>query len=76
MGEGEVFGKASSRASVPAINALCAAFRANASPLVWTRQSVSDDPALAMPPWQYDLADPVVARAVEALRPGAASHAL
>lgn len=76
VGEGEVFGKASSRASVPAINALCSAFRAAGAPVIWTRQSVSDEPVLAMPAWQYDRSDPHVARAIAALRPGTASHAL
>ncbi|GAM06110.1 cysteine hydrolase family protein [Novosphingobium sp. MBES04] len=76
VGEGEVFGKASSRATIPAINALCSALRTFGAPVIWTRQTVSDRVPLAMPGWQYDLTDPEVARAVEALRSGSSSHAL
>ncbi|MCJ2183789.1 cysteine hydrolase [Novosphingobium sp. 1949] len=76
VGEGEVYGKASSRATIPAINALCAAFRRAAMPVLWTRQSVSEAPPLAMPAWQYDRSDPVTARAIAALAPGAPTHAL
>lgn len=76
VGEGEVFGKASARDTIPAINQLCAAFRASGAPVIWTRQTTGDAPPLAMPAWQYDLTDPMVARAVDALRPGCPSHAL
>ncbi|MGC4024109.1 MAG: cysteine hydrolase [Mesorhizobium sp.] len=42
--------------------------------VIWTRQTVSDAPPLAMPAWQYDLTDPLVARAVAVMHSGTASQ--
>lgn len=76
VGEGEVFGNANARAIVAPINRLAAVARAAGLPVIWTRQTVSDLPPLAMPDWQYDRSNPHVARAIEALRAGAEPHAL
>lgn len=76
VGEGEVFGNAHARAIIDPVNQLAEAARDAGCPVIWTRQTVSDTPPLAMPDWQYDMADPHVARAVAALRAGTESHAL
>ncbi|MGF7146911.1 nicotinamidase-related amidase [Sphingomonas zeicaulis] len=76
VSEGEVFGNANARAIVAPVNRLAAVARAAGMPVIWTRQTVSDLPPLAMPDWQYDRGNPHVARAIEALRVGAAPHAL
>ncbi|AHE54877.1 cysteine hydrolase family protein [Sphingomonas sanxanigenens] len=76
VAEGEVFGNANARAIVAPVNRLAAAARAAGLPVIWTRQTVSDQPPLAMPDWQYDRSNPHVARAIAALRGGAVPHAL
>ena len=76
VGEGEVFGNANARAIVAPVNRLATVARAAGLPVIWTRQTVSDLPPLAMPDWQYDRGNPHVARAIEALRGGAVPHAL
>jgi nicotinamidase-related amidase len=43
--------------------------------VIWTRQTVSDDPKLAIAAWQYDLSIPTVRRAVETMVAGTKSHA-
>lgn len=72
----EVFGNANAIDIIPAVNRLAGAMRAAGAPVIWTRQTVSDDPALAMPDWQYDLSLPDVRRAVETMIAGTRSHAL
>ncbi|MCT2400453.1 cysteine hydrolase family protein [Novosphingobium mangrovi (ex Huang et al. 2023)] len=74
VGEGEVFGSETARAVIAPINRLVRAMRNADAAVIWTRQTVSDAPHLAMPEWQYDMSDPVVVRAVAALREGCASH--
>ena len=76
LGEGEVFGNAHARDIIAPVQALAQAARGAGCPVIWTRQTVSDEPPLAMPTWQYDLSDSHVARAVEALRAGTAAHDL
>ena len=76
IGEGEVFGNAHARDIIGPVNALARAARGAGCPVIWTRQTVSDEPPLAMPTWQYDLSDPHVARAVAALRAGTGAHDL
>ncbi|KPH57506.1 MULTISPECIES: cysteine hydrolase [Novosphingobium] len=76
VAEGEVFGNAYARAAIEPINRLAAAMRRAGGQAIWTRQTVSDEPHLAVPAWQYDMSDPMVARAVEALRAGTRSHAI
>jgi nicotinamidase-related amidase len=73
---GQVFGNPHACDIIPMVNRLAAAQRAAGGLVVWTRQTVSRTPPLAYPPWQYDAADPFVARAIAALTPGADGHAL
>lgn len=74
MAPGEVFGNPHAMAIVPVVNRLATAMRRAGGTVLWTRQTVSDTPPLAMAPWQYDPADPVVRRAMGAMRPGAPSR--
>lgn len=76
VAEDEVFGNAYARAIIEPVNRLVAAMRSAGAMIIWTRQTVSDEPPRAMPAWQYDLSDPHVRRAVEVMRAGTASHAL
>jgi nicotinamidase-related amidase len=76
VAEGEVFGNLHARDIVEPVNRLAMAMRAAGATIIWTRQTVSDMPPLAMPDWQYDLSAPIVRRAVETMRPGQTAHAL
>lgn len=73
---GEVFGNPNALAIAPRVNRLAAAMRRAGGTVIWTRQTTSPEPPLAMPAWQYDLSIPHVARAVEAMLPGGPSQAL
>jgi len=73
---GEVFGNPHAVDIIPAVNRLADAMRKAGGTVVWTRQTVSDDPPLAMAPWQYDRSDPRVRQAMEAMMLGAAAHGL
>ena len=72
----EAFGNPHALAIVPAVNRLAQAMRAAGGLVIWTRQTVDAAPPRAMPAWQYDLSDPVVARAVATMAAGAPAHAL
>ncbi|WP_044563321.1 cysteine hydrolase family protein, partial [Azospirillum sp. B4] len=61
---------------VPVVNRLARAVRAAGGRVIWTRQTVSAAPALAMPSWQYDLTIPFVREAVRVMGAGTPSHAL
>lgn len=76
IAEGEVFGNAFARAIIDPVNRLARALRDAGAMVIWTRQTVSAVPPLAMPAWQYDLNDPHVRCAVDVMRAGTASHAL
>jgi len=76
LAPGEVFGNPNALAIAPQVNRLVAAMRRAGCTVIWTRQTTSPEPPLAMPAWQYDLSIPHVARAVEAMLPGGPSHAL
>jgi nicotinamidase-related amidase len=76
VAEDEVFGNENARAIVTPVNRLAHAMRNAGATVIWTRQTVSDAPHLAMPEWQYDMSDPHVARAVETMRAGSPSHDL
>ncbi|HWA62035.1 MAG TPA: cysteine hydrolase [Caulobacteraceae bacterium] len=76
VAEDQVFGNAHARDIVPAVNVLAHAFRAAGRPVIWTRQTQAADGPGAPAPWQYDPADPFVARALAALAPGSEGHAL
>lgn len=72
----EVFGNPHALDIIPAVNRLAAAMRGAGGTVIWTRQTVSHDPPLAMPDWQYDLSDTDVARAVATMVAGTPSQAL
>jgi nicotinamidase-related amidase len=72
----QVFGNPHALDIVPAVNRLAAAMRAAGGRVIWTRQTVSHVPPLAMPAWQYDLDVPQVRRAVETMLAGTPAHAL
>ncbi|WP_067734856.1 cysteine hydrolase family protein [Novosphingobium naphthalenivorans] len=76
VAEEEIFGNRHARAIVPQINRLVRGLRDTGVQVIWTRQTVSDAPPLAMPEWQYDMTDPVVQRAVGAMQVGAAAREL
>lgn len=76
LAAGEVFGNPNALEIIDPVNGLAAAMRAAGGTVIWTRQTVSHDPPLAMPAWQYDLSIPHVRRAVETMLAGTASHAL
>lgn len=72
----EVFGNPNALDIVTAVNRLATAMRGAGGTVIWTRQTVSHEPPLAMPDWQYDLTIPQVRRAVETMLAGTRSHAL
>lgn len=72
----EPSGNAHAVAIIPAVNRLASAMRNAGGSVIWTRQTVSDAPPLAMAPWQYDPADPLVLPAMQAMTPGAPGHTL
>jgi len=76
LSPGEAFGNPHALDIIPAVNELARAMRAARGSVIWTRQTVSDEPPLAMAPWQYDMSDPRVSEAVSAMRAGAAAHDL
>jgi ureidoacrylate peracid hydrolase len=74
MTAGEVFANPHARDIVPHVNRLAANLRAAGGTVVWTRQTISADPALAYPIWQFDERIPAVKAAKEALTDGAFGH--
>lgn len=76
MAPGEVFANPNAVGIIGNVNRLAAAMRGAGGCVIWTRQTVSHDPPLAMPDWQYDLSVPHVRRAVETMLAGTPSHAL
>jgi nicotinamidase-related amidase len=76
VAEDEVFGNEHARAIVPQVNRLVRGMRDAGVQVIWTRQTVSDAPHLAMPDWQYDMTDPVVQRAVDAMGLDSPAHDL
>jgi nicotinamidase-related amidase len=71
----EVFGNQNALDIVPKVNQAVRTLRDAGAMVIWTRQTVSGDPKLAMPPWQYDMSIPTVRRAVETMTAGTKSHA-
>lgn len=76
VAEDEVFGNPNARAIVPQVNRLVRGLRDAGVHVIWTRQTVSRAPHLAMPEWQYDMTDPIVQRAVESMWQDAPAHEL
>jgi len=76
MAPEEVFANPHAMDIVPAVNRLAGAMRDAGGTVIWTRQTVSAEPPLAMARWQYDPSDPVVASAMQAMMRGALPHAL
>jgi nicotinamidase-related amidase len=76
MEAGEVFGNANAIDIVHTVNQAVRILRGAGGAIIWTRQTVSHDPPLAMPSWQYDLSIPYVREAVETMVAGTRSHAI
>ena len=76
MAPDEVFGNPHALDIVDAVNRAASTMRAAGGRVIWTRQTVSTEPPLAMPSWQYDLSIPFVAQAVATMAAGTRSHAL
>jgi nicotinamidase-related amidase len=74
VGEGQVYGNPHARDIIAAVNALSAAMREVGAPVIWTQQTHTFEGPWAPPLWQYDLTQPRVHSAVEALQRGAAGH--
>ena len=72
----EVFGNRNALDIVPTVNLAVRTLRDAGATVIWTRQTVSEEPTLAMPSWQYDMSIPTVRRAVETMIAGTRSHAL
>lgn len=70
----EVFGNQNALDIIDSVNLAVRTLRNAGAKIVWTRQTVSHDPPLAMPPWQYDLSIPSVRTAVETMIAGTRSH--
>lgn len=76
MAPEEVFGNPYATGIIPAVNRLAAAMRDAGGTVIWTRQTVSAEPPLAMAQWQYDPSDPTVLSAMQAMARNAPAHAL
>ena len=76
MAPDAVFGNAHALDIADAVNRAAATVREAGGTVIWTRQTVSTEPPLAMPAWQYDLSIPFVRRAVETMAAGAPAHAI
>jgi nicotinamidase-related amidase len=76
LAEGEIFANPHARGIVPHVNALGDGVRAAGGTVVWTRQTISDQPAFAYADWQFDERIPAVQAAKEALTEGAFGHGL
>ena len=76
LAEDQPYGNAHARDIVGRVNALSAAIRAAGAPVIWTRQTYTDEPPLAPPDWQYDPDKPGVAAGMSALTAGSSGHGL
>jgi len=76
MAPGEVFGNPNALDIVDTVNTAIRTMRGAGARVIWTRQTVSHEPPLAMPHWQYDLSIPTVREAVETMVAGTPSHAI
>ncbi len=76
MEPAEVFGNPNALDIVGSVNRAVRTLRDAGATVIWTRETVSDEAALAMPDWQYDLSIPTVRRAVETMVAGTRSHAV
>ena len=72
----KVFGNRNTLDIIETVNLAARTLRDAGARIIWTRQTVSHDPPLAMPPWQYDLSIPSVRAAVETMIAGTRSHAI
>jgi nicotinamidase-related amidase len=76
MNPDEVFGNPNTLDIVDTVNAGAKTIRDAGGLVIWTRQTTSTEPPLAMPPWQYDMSIDSVRIAVDAMRPGTRSQAV
>jgi nicotinamidase-related amidase len=72
----EVFGNPNTLDIIDTVNLAVRTLRDAGARIIWTRQTVSHEAPLAMPPWQYDLSIPSVRAAVETMIAGTRSHAI
>lgn len=72
----EVFGNRNALDIIGTVNLAARTLRDAGAKIIWTRQTVSHETPLAMPPWQYDLSIPSVRTAVETMIAGTRSHAI
>ena len=72
----EVFGNPHALDIIEPVNRAARLLRDSGATIIWTRQTVSHQPPLAMPAWQYDMSIPSVARAVNTMVAGTRSHAI
>jgi nicotinamidase-related amidase len=72
----EVFGNPNTLDIIETVNLAVRTLRDAGARIIWTRQTVSHEAPLAMPPWQYDLSIPSVRAAVETMIAGTRSHAI
>jgi nicotinamidase-related amidase len=72
----EVFGNQNTLDIIDPVNQAARTLRDAGAKIIWTRQTVSHEGALAMPPWQYDMSIPRVRTAVETMIAGTRSHGL
>ena len=74
--EGQVYGNRHARDIAGAVNTLSRAMRLAGAPVIWTRNTHTNDGPCAAPPWQYDPSQPGVAEGIAALTAGAGGHHL
>jgi nicotinamidase-related amidase len=72
----EVFGNPNTLDIIDTVNLAVRTLRDAGARIIWTRQTVSHEAPLAMPPWQYDLSIPSVRAAVETMIASTRSHAI
>ena len=73
---GEVFGNPHACEIIPNVNRVARALRQRGGRVIWTRQTISEVPPLACPPWQFDERIESVRQAKRSLSDGAPGHAL
>ena len=71
-----VLGNAHAKDVLNNINDLSRAVRTKGGLVAWTRQTYTEEAPAAPPDWHYDMSDPWVRQATEALRTGTNTHAL
>jgi nicotinamidase-related amidase len=76
VADDQPYGSHYARDIVANVNALSRAMRAVGAPVIWTRQTYTNESPLAPPEWQYDPQRPGVAAGMAALTAGSSGHGL